>query len=64
MQWIARISCFFGFHQYNPIRGSMFEYRQKEMYLENQDYRKESELIISVLYCPICKKRVEIKINK
>ena len=64
MQWYCRLRCFFGLHQYVPIRGSMFQYRQKELYLENQDYIRESELIMSVLYCPCCGKRIEIKINK
>jgi hypothetical protein len=64
MEWIRRIACFFGFHQYVPIRGSSFLYRQKELYIENQDYMRETELIISKLYCPHCGKVMEINIKK
>jgi len=64
MQWVARIACFFGFHQYIHTREEWFLYRQKELYLENQNYMKQGENICTVIFCPCCGKRVEIKINK
>lgn len=65
MMFIRRIFCFFGFHQYIPIRGSAFEYRQKEPFLfENQNYIKETELICNKLYCPFCGDKININIKK
>ncbi len=52
MQWMAKIFCFFGFHQYMIIREEWFLYRKKELYLENQDYIKQGENIGTVIYCP------------
>jgi len=63
MQWIRKIGCIFGFHDYIPIREEWFLYRQKEMYLENPDYLKHGENITSVLLCPHCKKRLEINVQ-
>ena len=65
MWFVRRLFCFFGFHQYVPIRGSAFLYRQKEPFLlENQDYMKETELIFSKLYCPHCGDIIKIGIKK
>lgn len=64
MQWIRRILCFFGFHDYVPIREEWFTYKQKEMYLEHPDYRKHGENITTVILCTCCKNRVEIKVEK
>lgn len=61
---LRKIGCFFGFHQYISIREEWFLYRQKELYIENQDYLKQGENIVSVLLCPHCGKRKEIQINK
>jgi len=63
MQWVRRIWCFFGFHDYVPIREEWFMMRQKEKYLENPDYMKHGENITSVILCTCCYKRVEIKIE-
>jgi hypothetical protein len=64
MEWVRRIACAFGFHQYIPIREEWFMYRQKQLYIENQDYLKHGENITSVLLCPHCHKRIEIKVEK
>lgn len=37
-------------------------FRQKQLYLENPDYLKHGENIVSVVWCPHCKKRIEIKV--
>jgi hypothetical protein len=63
MQWVRKILCFFGFHHFLPIREEWFMYRQKQLYLENQDYLKHGENIVTVIWCPHCKKRIEIKVN-
>ena len=63
MQWVRRVACFFGFHQFVPIREEWFLYRQKQLYLENQDYLKHGENIVTVVWCPNCRKRIEIKVN-
>lgn len=64
MQWIRRIGCFFGFHNYLPLREEWFMYRQKQLYLEDQDYLKHGENIISVYVCPYCKKKINVKVDK
>ena len=63
-QWIRKIGCVFGFHGYIPIREEWLLYRQRELYLENQDYMKQGENIVSVIYCPHCGDRIDIKIKK
>lgn len=63
-QWVRRIPCFFGYHDFMPIREEWFLYKQRELYLEHPDYMKEGENIVSVMLCPHCKKRVEIQVEK
>ena len=63
MEWVRKISCYFGFHDYKPIREEWFMYRQKELYLENPDYMKHGENFVTVMICTCCKKRVEIKVE-
>jgi len=64
VQWVRKIGCFFGFHQWITIREEWFLYKQKELYIEHPDYKKQGENIVSVILCPYCNKRVEIQINK
>ena len=61
-QWVSRIKCFFGFHQYISIREIWVRYKQPVYY--DNEYGSEGEHIVSVIYCPICNKRVNIKILK
>lgn len=63
MQWVRRIPCFFGFHDFIPIREEWFLYKQKELYVENPDYLKQGENITTIILCTCCHKRVEIKVE-
>lgn len=65
MQWVRRIFCFFGFHNYLSIRKEWFMYRQSDRFIDvvNQEYLKQGEDITTVIWCPHCKKRIEIKVN-
>ena len=64
LQWVRTIGCVFGFHRHIPIREEWLLYRQKELYLENQDYMKNGENIVTVLYCPVCGDRIKIDVKK
>lgn len=37
-------------------------YRQKQLYIEHPDYLKHGENIVSVVWCPHCGVRKEIKV--
>jgi hypothetical protein len=47
------------------IREEFFMYRQSDRFIDtqNQKYAKQGETISTVVWCPCCKKRLEIKIN-
>lgn len=61
-QWVSKIKCFFGVHQYIPIRSIWVRFKQP-VYFGNE-YGQEGETIVSVIYCPVCGKRTEITVLK
>lgn len=62
MNWIGRLICFIGIHQWIIIKQIWVQYPQP-MYYDGK-YAREGEHITSVIYCPRCGKRIEINIEK
>lgn len=55
------IGCWFGAHQWIPIRHIWVRF-QRQIYFDNK-YAEEGEQIVTKLYCPVCGKMKEIKVD-
>ena len=62
-EWYAKLKCLLGLHQYIPIRYIWVQHRQP-VYVDDPNYTKQGEIIVSILRCTCCNKRKEIKILK
>jgi hypothetical protein len=58
---MRRIGCFFGFHQWIPIRYIWVKFHA-QMYFKNK-YSHEGEQVVSKLFCPICGATKDIKVE-
>jgi len=62
MDWYGRIKCFLGLHQFHPIRFVWVRFKSPVYY--DGEYPQEGEIIVSVLVCTCCNKRIEIDVKK
>ncbi len=61
MQWIRRIGCVFGYHQWIAIRYIWVRFH-RNMYFKDK-YSEEGERVVSRIYCPICGRIQEIQVE-
>ncbi len=63
MEWYSRIRCWFGLHQFVPVR-YVWTQNKQPLYFEDQSYSKDGDAIVTVLRCTCCNKRIEIEVLK